>query len=301
MRVRGLLARARGWLGEAPASNRDAVLTGFASALVLAALGTLVGYLLDLSSVIDFDGEIPTWLVLVFGGIGLMSGVLIGSLAMGPLYYGPRLQTLELLEAAARRDVNELRPYRDTITRVGIYTEHLDSVFDNLSDGPIENLDRALLGMPRETMRKAAQIDVYLSVWRLGRSRIPGVRDKLEVDIAPDHTESERQSFEVRADRSWITWAGSQQTRSERLLGINDLDLVAQGDDLKAFREHNFRSLRCATVQNSHTQAHLVVLAKEPDAFSEVEERYILLLRAALSVAMHLHELESLRSDSRAD
>lgn len=112
-------------------------------------------------------------------------------------------------------------------------------------------------------------------------------RAKFEILAAPDHTPNERDAFEVRIDPSWLKhYQRQEDDHSQQLVYPADEPHMAvlPGDDIVAFTEHGYKSVRAISFRRDGMIGYLVVLAARSQAFSQAEDRYLLWLKRVLEL-----------------
>jgi hypothetical protein len=305
------------WLGEKPPTNRTGAVTALWAIAAWLALTFLAGFIIH-----EFGptGNVPGWVVVVVGGVCLVLGLFSAWLLTRKNY--------ELLVKSLRSDLSrveveierererwaDFEPRKETLRRLGIYSDHLYTLIGTMIAGRISLADlegeavaRAICDVVATHLRRAAGAEFVLSVW--GEPREPRFRERISHAVgeklpdavsdllpakrrfailnAPDHTVVERKAFEVTVDPSWLKWNQRQEEDHEEFV-VFDADLpglpALKGDDIAAFVEHGYQSVRAIAFERADLTAYLVVLSKHPGAFSEVEDQYLMWLKRVLEL-----------------
>lgn len=206
-----------------------------------------------------------------------------------------------------RKTLADLEPDRQALRRLGIYSDHVSNLTEGLVSGEIslEDLTSRDAGtlickMTQEHLKTGVGDEFVVSIWGepmpgrfMGQlhQRLPSaVSDRLrnfDIVCAPGHSGDEREEFAVHIEPSWLKHNQRQELKhsDQRLYIADQLDFVGmRGDDLDAFRAHGYQSVRATSFRRDGMIGYIVVLAKQPHAFSRVEDRYILWLRHVLEL-----------------
>jgi hypothetical protein len=318
----------RWWATRKPPDNRDTAFQTVLFGIVTVALFAIGGALV---AALKGDVQIALWGVVALAAGSLVMGLILGA-TMIRAFYEPQLRAAETgaeaaqesveaarAEAAAERELRErLQPDSEALQRLGVYFDHVFRVLDDLSTDLTPFLEigseavrNAFCDGPRELIAGAAGSEMLFSLWLEGdpdqrREKVPieAFKERIRtfwVACAPDLTDRQVKDFSVAVNKAWLTYAREQQegdtSGSERLFKIDDLDLVPiQGRDLEAFRTHGFASVRAAAFSFDGRRGYLVALSRTPRPVSQVEDRFIVALAAAVSLGSMLGEARGLLS-----
>jgi hypothetical protein len=247
---------------------------------------------------VNLGRKLSGWDALFAVVVAVVLGYLAGLLS-SRAYYKAQIRTSQLERDSLLGQLQAIEPSYEALKRLGVYTDHIQNTLAAVLDGklsvnglpaePDARLERAFCEMPHELILTAAQKDVRFSIWIEGRLKIR--RDRFSIVCAP-HNESEKTRFNVRIRNSWLQHGEEhlkQHPESRRLHAIDDLNIAGLfGDDIAVFREAGYESVRAFAFEVDGRPIRLVALSAEPLAFSEVEDRYLLLLRLTLVVAARL-------------
>ena len=232
-----------------------------------------------------------------------------------------RVQELATELERARTERADLELVEEAFTRVGRYAAHILSLVQNLLNGEAILEDFAkrqpsegICDLTHEHIAHATGQEVCVSIWAesppwgLGRlasqqaSKAVSARvaslSTFEVLAASPRRQPEVDAFaEVSVGASWLKHrrADEERTREPNVYPVNDFATTdANGPDIDAFKAHGYRSVRAVSLRRRNRVAYLIVLGREPDLFSTVEDVYVLWLR-------HVLELDALiRGGARA-
>jgi hypothetical protein len=239
---------------------------------------------------------VPVWVVVSIGvtsaGVGSFAGVLVTR-----RFYKAQLRVTQLEREQTSKRLSSVEPEFEALKRLGVYTDHFQNILDSVLAGELSLqgfpkhknplIEQAFCRMPREHIKTATNREIRLSMWAEGQSKFR--RGKFEVVFAPNHEGAEADQFCVQIRDSWLFHAEEHRMRhpqSTRLHAIDDLDIGGLfGDDLEVFRELGYKSVRAISCTFDGRLVRLVALSKAPLAFSDMEDRYLLLLWGALEVA----------------
>jgi hypothetical protein len=198
-----------------------------------------------------------------------------------------------------------IEPDRQALVRQGIYFEHVYDLVDGLIRGQLsfedlsgEVVGRSICGVTQEYLTSAAGHEFRVSIWaepstsrvRDQLQKLPGTAwlHKFEVVAAtPEHTLDETKSFAVPIELSWLkhNYLQEHAKPKRRVYVADSLDLVGlTGPDLEAFLAHDYQSVRATSFHRDGMIGYIVVLSKAPQAFTAVENRYLLWLRHVLEI-----------------
>lgn len=189
---------------------------------------------------------------------------------------------------------------------------------------------RILCAAPARYLSTATELGFCLSIWaeaaprrrdraaariadRLPGSRISDAAAELipgphfNILAAPNHSDEERESFATaRVAPSWLKYHQLQEhepTSEQREDGPHVDEDTAKlvyranapytalaGDDISAFDQFDYKSVRAVAFSRDDTVHYLVALSKHEDAFHESEERYLLWLKRVLELSGALGE-----------
>jgi hypothetical protein len=260
------------WL--APTTSRGAnLLLGVLATAVTAALGSAAALALKGLDVVDFEDDWPAWLVAAAVAIALAVGATLGALITRALF----------------------KPHRAVRERLEAYARHLVLLQRDLGTNSFPH-EAEILATLDTILEKGIQTEVCVSRWE------PDGEKKWKLTHSPDHTQHENEVYgAVPMSESWI--AAMQGPASDDPFRIDDLkDGTYQGQDLLALEDFGFRSLICARISLTSLANHsagphpcLVVLAKEPYAFTKGEARYLQFLARLMGTQERIAELEANR------
>lgn len=272
------------------------MLLGFAGTALFSAIAALVGVLLSVLDLIDLEGKLPTPVVAAVGGVGFVAGAMGGALLVRALYYRPRLNSVR----------KERDKARDASRRHEAYAKHIHLLLMELHGNGIASEEDSLLLEPAQIMEQAIGTKIRLSVWAQAQDHTSLGKPKWTIECAPDHTDRQCHDFAVPVKDSWISFMENLKRNSEGnkhgskdfVFGLPDLtNTSSEGNDLKAFIEYGFESLRCTSVPSGDGQSTdadetrcLVALAEEPDVFDETEDWYIIFLGQILGLHRRMSE-----------
>jgi hypothetical protein len=225
--------------------------------------------------------------------IALLAALLAAFLTVPFARHGPRrvaaARTKEL--ALANRKVERLElkvgaltPQSDAGRKLASYTNHIRALLEVLSPNSEQSLSvDTLLTVARQIMDRAGGPDAVLSLWQVDVTRM-----RAHPDASPDHSRNEVRDFDVERGASQIQLKSQEPARvapglsdvaASPLVGIDDLqngDLG--GGDVDVFRKHGFRSVRGVKLDLPSGQAWLIALCRAPNAFTSIDDQYLVLL-----------------------
>jgi hypothetical protein len=206
-------------------------------------------------------------------------------------------RVLEKERDKLRDELTGIQPDYEALKRLGVYTDHFLNVIDSIFIGELTlnnfpkdrdpRIKAAFCLMPHEHIATVARQDIRFSLWIEAKDKLR--RGTFDVAFAPNHEQQEVPMFSVRIKDTWLHQAQEDLRRhpnSTRLHRIDDLDIAGLfGDDLHVFRELGYRSVRAFSFDFQAKPVRLVALSKQAGAFSRMEDRYLLLLWLALTIA----------------
>lgn len=282
------------WLNAPGQTNRNAVITGLISGVILLAVPVLVGVVLSALDLINLNGNLPAGLIFGVGGATLAGGIVLG-IRGNQLVSRPKLEATQTRLELEQQKRKNLEPDAEALTRLNVYIEHyllvLQDVIERkhgLGEFPAKidpALSKPLCETPSEILKKAAEIEAICSIW-VEASPLLG-RDRYSI-LGPQHRDEELRDFAVRVKDSWLEF--SQRNRppdADRIHKLDDLNQATlPGADLDAFRKWGYQSGRVLPIPCGDGRfAFVVILSKTSVAFSSLEDQWLLLLSAALSLA----------------
>jgi hypothetical protein len=96
---------------------------------------------------------------------------------------------------------------------------------------------------------------------------------------------------------------GGSHDHAELVVFRADAPTLAElsGDDVEAFRKYDYQSVRAISFRRDELIGYVVVMSKTPNAFSEVEEQYLLWLKRAIELDAALERLPATTIKSTAE
>lgn len=295
--IRDYYNRLKKWLSNRQPTNRETLILGSIGSLVTTAFLAAVAFVLAEVSVVDPAEQLPIWVAVALAVVASIVGFAGGAL-FSQGYYKPQIKALSAEAVLERERRERIEPDAEAQKRLVSYVDHFCLLLEDISDGKVamssdfvegeisDAVQETLCEIPQALLREAADIDVKVSVWAEQTKLVRAA--KLEVVRAPDHTQSEAKKFSVRRDKSWMHLAQEHQSEDperDRVLRIDDLSIAGfYGEDLEQFRECGYQSVRVVPFDVGGEVGRLVFLSPQPLAFSVVEDRYFVLLRAALNI-----------------
>lgn len=196
---------------------------------------------------------------------------------------------------------------RVAATRIGMYFTHVYNAVEALIRGDLslKDLDSNatshwICATTQKWLREAIEIDFWVSLWveqphpieRLPRTDRIGERLRtFEIAAAPMHEPEELEDFgKVHVDPSWLKHNYRQEQEDPknpryRSYVADRLDLVGlRGPDLDVFKQYDYKSARATSFRHDDKTGYLVILSKEEQPFSIVEDVYLLWLRHVLEL-----------------
>jgi len=339
--VRGPWKWIKWWLNEKPPTNRSSLTTAVWSIAVFTLLtltgglvikkfgpaGNVAGYIVVIVGGICLTVGVAVSWVLTRKNYELL--LRTGTAELETAEAQLKQMKAELQLAQVR--LASFEPSRATLARFGIYSEHLFSLVGNLitrelAFGDFEDdvVCRSVYEVVQTNLLEATSNEVRLSVWaepsqaRI-RERISGAvterlpnavsdlvpaKPKFSILAAPDHTPNERKDFEIAIDPSWLKYKQRQEDDHAELVVFRaDAPTLAElsGDDVEAFRKYDYQSVRAISFRRDELIGYVVVMSKTPNAFSEVEEQYLLWLKRAIELDAALERLPAATIKSAAE
>jgi hypothetical protein len=313
------------WLDQPERTRRESLLIGILGTLLVTAAVAVLGVVLAAATIVDFGGEVPTWLALGATLLALGLGSAVGAFVVRRFHHRPKIAAAELrFEASvdkrqevvekltavegqlddaedkierAQTEVADLKPHRDIRIRIESYAEQIRLLLSRGLGTGLEDVEGELLAEPAKLINKMTGVESHLSVWE--PAKLADGKDGWQISHGPDHTDRECSSFSVPLDDSWIAYT-QKQRGDDAVFGLSDLSSRTDvtGDDIAALRNARFRSLLCSRVatgpltgRRRKNTACLVALAREPNAFSKVESRYLQFLGRLLSLHFQITDL----------
>jgi hypothetical protein len=271
--------------------NWENVLLAAIGAALFAGVASIGGLIKE----VNLNDKLSLWVALailiVAGGVGAA-----GALLTTRKYYRAQLRAPQLERDQALEQLESVRPDFEALKRLGVYTDHFQNVMESVLFGELtlqgfpkdkdSRIEAAFCRMPHEHIATAAGQDVRFSIWAEAKGRIK--RGRFEV-IFSNHEQQEAERFGVVIANTWLHHAAEylgNHPDSTRLHRIDDLSIAGLfGDDIEVFRELGYGSVRAISFECDGRLFRLVALSRSDRAFSPVEDRYLLLLWAALAVA----------------
>jgi hypothetical protein len=315
--IRAPLTWLNWWLNEKPPTNRSSVATAIWS-IGAATLLTLLGGLVI--KLVGPAGNVPGYLLVIVGGICLTAGLAVAWVLTRKNYE----LLVRSLKAEAEKLVAELElekkrradfePSEETLRRLRVYSDHVYTAIGamiagelSLNDLGSDTVSRAICDVVRTHLRAATGFEFKLSLW--GEAKEPRIRERISGAVserlpdavgdlvparqrftilaAPEHTPVERNAFEVAIDPSWLKWNQRQEDDHAEFV-VFDADVpgmsALRGDDIAAFTTHEYQSVRAIAFQRRDMIAYLVVVSKAPQAFSDIEDQYLMWLKRMLEL-----------------
>jgi uncharacterized protein YneF (UPF0154 family) len=218
-----------------------------------------------------------------------------------------------------REKLATFEPSEETLRRFGQYSDHVYDLVGSLISGEVSLGDlrsdvamQAICGATQEHLRSAAGRECKVSIW--AEITDPRLRDrirdavnertpdrigdlpdkrKFEILAAPEHTANEQEAFEVRIATSWLKHCQRQEEdHTEQLVYQADEPHLSAllGDDMSVFTDHGYQSVRAISFRRDGMLGYLVVLSEAAQAFSQIEDRYLLWLKLVLEIDMAISQ-----------
>ncbi|HEY5285515.1 MAG TPA: hypothetical protein VIJ50_00240 [Solirubrobacteraceae bacterium] len=311
------------WWTEKPPTHRS---SAFIALWAIFAAGLLTILASLVIKFVGPTGNVPGYILAIACGVCLSAGIALAWWLTRKFYeLLVRTSAAELEKVKAqhlqvgaeleleREKLASFEPSEETLRRFGEYSEHLYNLTGTLISGEVSLRDlksdvtvQSICKMTQKHLLSAAQQEFKVSIW--SEVSDPRVRDRLrdavndltpvgelhdkrkfEILAAPEHTANERENFEVRIGTSWLKHCQRQEEdhAEELVYEADEPHLTAlRGDDISAFTEHGYQSVRAISFQRDEMRGYLVVVSKVAQAFTQIEERYLLWLKRILELDM---------------
>ncbi len=282
----------------------------FANTVLALAAALLVALAISVEktveSQLDLEERLRMWVAIVIGVVALGTGIVLG------VVVARRAKRDTLRAEEAEKDVTELEKEKleerlqaleadnQAKTRTSTYLAHFQRVLDEVLRGDLtlagfprvkeQRLQAAFCELPSKQLEDETGHTIALSIWVESRSKLR--RGKFDVVFAANHEPGEVGEFDVKVRGSYLRQALEhlkEHPEASRLHKLDNLDGNSPlGDDIEVFRAHGYRSVRAVAADLGGKPIRLVALCKDPRAFGELEDKYLLLLWCALEVAARL-------------
>jgi hypothetical protein len=288
--------RAWTWLTKKQTTNLGQVGVGISIA-ALTAFATLLLKLLGPTS------RVSGYFLVITAGVFLLVGSLvtwqIANLSM---------DKVELELELAKQQLATLEPDREALRRLLTYFNHAHGLVEQILQGELSFPDlhgqtarRSLYAMTAEFLHAGTDRQVAVSVWvepPVGRvtgaiQRLPEqISDRLDhrsfqIVGSRNHDDDDLEAFAVHVEPSWLKYNYRQEIDGKRrqAYSAGDFDLSGlRGPDLAAFKKQGYKSVCAASFCRSGGVGYFVVLSKEPQTFTQVEEQYLLWIGRVLEL-----------------
>jgi len=328
--IRHPVTSAKWWLREKNPTNLSGFGIALAGGLVAGALLTFAGS--ALIKKFGPTGNVPGYLAVVIAGVCLTAGLLI-AWGLTRQFYEVVIEKEGSDEVALRAQLElaenklaDLEPNQATLQSVRTYTEHIYGVAGTLiskqvsfSDLKGEAVKNSICGLTQVSLSKATARDYKVSIWseptdppgmidRI-QGRVAGIapdtavgealaprKSKFEILAAPHHTPTEIEQFEVRIEPSWLKHEQLQEEGQDgdQVYRADAEHLTAlRGGDIEAFVKNDYQSVRAVAFHRNGLIGYLVLLSRDKQAFSEVEDLYLLWLKRILELDVIIDDKDS--------
>jgi hypothetical protein len=296
------------WWWKDSSTNGDAFIVGTAAGVV--AFGITVAVVAVLHA-FGRTGQVAGWML----AVGCVASALLGGgVAWAFVARIMRLTTraLEAELSLAKTELAIAAPEQEDLRRFGIYSDHLALLIDSLFKGKLTFTDLLAeqvvlsLELTENRLRSGMTNDeLCLSIWREPpvpegvreqlkeqvRQHVPGMAERLgssfEIVAAPTLSGTQARALEVHVEPSWLRHKRMQEIDNRRptVYGADHLDYPdPSGPDIEAFKGLGYGSVRAVSFVRDDITHYVVLLAKEPQAFSQLEERFLLWFRRLLVI-----------------
>lgn len=324
----------RAWASTPPSTATTAVISVLCGYVAL--LGLVVGG--AVLAALKGDVKVAGWLVAAAVGVALIIGVASG-FALVRALFAPQIKASDAAVATAIAEAEAARaetataraeatlererresvePEAKAMERFGIYADYAYRLLDDISTNLSEFYDlgsgfsSGLCALPSDVIKKTTGVPAMFSVWFEGnpkqwREKIPFESAKEQVRTfwiacAPDHTDREKQDFQVGVRNSWLALSRQLQdddpSGSERIFKVDDLGIAAlRGPDIDAFRKHEYQAVFATCFRFGERRGFLVALSRVARPFSKAELRFLELLAACMNTVSDLAAARGLLSD----
>jgi hypothetical protein len=301
---------------KGPPTNFGQLVVAVLILIATSALTALAGLLLKL---VAPSNQVSGYAVVVAGGACLLLGSLTAWQLSRAVYqlrlrnrvekFEPLRQNLELQLQLATERLASLEPDREALRRSNAYFQHAHNLIESVLSGRLSFADldgdttrRALCDMAERYLKALTDHELTVSIWTeppVGRvtgqlqqhlpARLGAFVDtrSFELVAAAHHTAQEKEDFSVHVEPSWLNYNLRQERdkRRRHAYSAGDFTLSGlRGSDLEAFARHGYQSVCAASFFREPTVGYFVVLSKEPQTFSQIEEQYVLWLARVLEL-----------------